>query len=179
MCVGLTGVAARPAASQTAEPATTPVRADRAVLIGVCLPDAFGVFGHDSTVPLPGLHVRFNLSPRLALGLSGGLLPYETNGQFSTVHGGGRFYLAEPRWAPYLLADVGVWANRADEGDDQSYPFVFAGGGLEYAGASGFAAWVELAPALVSYNDQYGAGRSLAAGWYGALGVGFRVRTAP
>src|SRR4051812_320725 len=157
------------------EVSTVPLRAERRLLISASFPDDLFIAGKDATAPLPGLRVAINVSRRLALGLSAGLLPHDTFGRWTIIHGDVRYYLLEKGWSPYVLAGAGVWSDKADEGADHSYPFLFGGAGLEYAGQSGFTVWAELAPALVGYSE--GSSRSAAAGLYGGFGLGYRVRT--
>ena len=152
--------------------AVLPVRIDRPVLVGASLTWPW-VRSHDVTIPLPTLHLGVNLSPHLAVEVTGGWIPFGETGRLSMIDVGVRWLVMTDALAPYLLARAGDYWNNADEGGDRSYPFAAVGAGLDYSAAWGGAAWLELGPALFSYSD--GISSAIAVGFYASVGVGYRL----
>ena len=148
-----------------------PIRQERAISVGASLAWPW-VAGHDVTVPLPALRVGVNVSPRLAVDLTGGMISYGASGRWSLVDIGARWFLSDGHASPYLMARVGDFFDKADEGSDRSYPYAAVGVGLEYACGCGFIAWGEAGPALTGYTS--GGSHSAAAGIYASAGLGFR-----
>lgn len=160
--------------SADAEPAEAPqeVRAERPIAIALS-PVFPWISGHDATVPLPALRLGLNVSPRLALELTGGGVPMGDGGRMVLVDVGARWFALATTVAPYLMARVGDILDRGNEGGDRSYPFAVAGGGLDYACACGLTAWVEAGAGLFSYEA---AGpRSTELGGYLGVGIGYRL----
>ena len=155
--------------------APTPVRAERRVLLSVGLVYPM-TLDHDVTGPLPSLRLGVNISPRLVLELTGSSIPYEVSGRVTLIDAGLRWHLTDGSLSPYVMAHAGEWFDDLDEGGERSYPYAALGGGVEYACRCGFAAWVEAAPALISYTA--GGPHSTVGGVYMGLGLGYRIRTA-
>ena len=126
------------------------------------------VANHDSTVPLPGLRLSVNVSPRVAFDLTGGFFP-QTGGSFNLIDVGARWFFAKGNFAPYLMGRAGKYSGYNDEGPDPSYLYVTLGPGIEYASDGGFVAWIEYGPALLGGNR----------GWYGSFGLGYRFGSPP
>jgi hypothetical protein len=155
--------------------APTPVRVERRVLLGVGLVYPM-TLDHDITIPLPSVRLGVNISPRLVLELTAGSIAYGASGRWTVIDAGLRWHLTDGSLSPYVMAHAGEWFDDADEGGDRSYPYAALGGGVEYACRCGFAAWVEAAPALISYTA--GGPHSTVGGVYMGLGLGYRIRTA-
>jgi hypothetical protein len=164
------GLAGRAAAESTA--AVVAVRGSRPVSIGFS-PGGPWADGRQSggrlTIPLPALRVGVSLSPRLAVDLTGGILPFEYT-QLALVDLGARWFFTAANVSPYLMGRAGVYL--VDIHDDYSahhtYGYATLGGGVEYASGGGFTAWAEIGPVLVKGNP------GAAAGAYASVGLGYR-----
>ncbi len=159
-----------------AEPATdaTPVRASRAVSVGLAISGP-RMLTHDLALPLPSVRVGVNLSPRLALDLTVGALPYDATGRRTMIDLGARWFFSDHHTSPYAMVRAGDFFSNAQEGaaHGRSYPLVTVGAGIEYACGCGFVAWAEAGPALFRYTD--GVSSSAAGGLYLSLGAGYRI----
>jgi hypothetical protein len=148
------------------------VRDDRRLLLAVTVPDFITVYGQDETVPMPAARLAVNFSPRFGADLTLSA-PF---GGFSQASAGARFFLSEHRLSPYLLAHLGRFRKGDDShGAARSVDYLAGGGGLEFAGWSGFTAWLEAGQALVR-SDRTG-GPEWGAGLYASAGIGFRLLT--
>lgn len=152
-----------------------PVRRERSISVGAAVAGPW-IASHDVTVPLPALRVGVNVSPRLTFDLTGGALPYEVSGRWTVVDLGARWFFGDGNASPYAMARVGAFFDKADEGNDRSYPYGTVGAGFEYACRCGFVAWAEAGPALTGYMDV--GPRTAAAGAYGSVGLGYRFGVA-
>jgi hypothetical protein len=148
------------------------VRDDRRLLLAVAVPDFIAVYGQDETVPMPAGRLAVNFSPRFGADLT---LSAPVGG-FSQASAGMRLFLSEHRLSPYLLAHLGHFRKGEDShGPARSVDYLAGGGGLEFAGFSGFTAWLEAGQALVR-SDRTG-GPQWGAGLYASAGIGFRLLT--
>ena len=139
---------------------------------------AWPVFAHhDTTVPLPGLRIGFNISPRVEADLTGASIPFEYDGRMSMVEVGIRVFTIQGPLAPYGVARAGIYFDDAvEQGPGRNYPYIQpVGVGLDYSGTWGFTAFAEVGPTLMWYQD-VGA-HSLERGIYMSVGLGYRVRT--
>jgi hypothetical protein len=132
---------------------------------------------HDVTVPLPGGRLSVNVSPRLSLDLTGGWLTHDQSGRWTLVDLGARWFFATGPTSPYVVARAGSYFDRADEGDDHSYPYGVVGGGIEYACGCGLTLSGELGPALMGFADNVR--RRAVLGVYGSVAIGFRFGLRP
>jgi hypothetical protein len=123
----------------------------------------------------PMLRLGVNLSPRLALELTGGVSPRGPSGDWSAVGGGLSWFFGRGALAPHAVLRAQASSEHPDEGRDLSHLFVGAGLGLEYAGPSGVTLWCEALPALVHFDAFYSKG--LRPGVLVSLGLGYRFRS--
>lgn len=144
------------------------VRHERPLAIGIALPDALYLTGHDLTVPLPTLHVGYAVTPAASIEAGVGGIPMGDGGRHILGHIGARYRLTETSLTPFGMARVGAYDNKPDEGTPATYAFALAGGGLEYVHHSGLTLWLELGAGVANVD---GATLALA----GSLGVGGRL----
>src|SRR5215510_15047590 len=160
LIIGVVAGLARPVVAQPAE-AAAKVRESRRVSIGFS-PAWPWMAAHDVTAPLPALRLGVNLSPRLALDLTGGMLEYSAYGSWSLVDIGARWFFLDGNASPYVMGRVGSYFVDADEGSNATYRYATLGVGAEYAAGFGLTAWAEGGPALVGGER----------GVYASVGVG-------
>lgn len=147
------------------------VRAERKVFIAAS-PTWPWIAGHDATIPMPGLCLGVQFSPRWMIEFTGAHLPFDATGAVSLADVGTRYYLGEHLVSPYAMAHVGAYWNNADEGNDRWYPYATAGAGIDVSTRGGLTAWCEAGPALVGYQDVGDHQATL--GIFASAGVGYR-----
>jgi hypothetical protein len=161
---------ARPAVAQSTD--TAAVRERRAVAIAFS--PAGPLVKDDSyeeslrTIPLPALRVSVNLSPRLALDFTAGLLRVQFGGA-ALVDVGARWFYSDALVSPYLAGRAGWYFVDGDENPDRTYRYATVGLGIEQAFDTGVTAWADIGPALVGGKP----------GVYASLGLGYRFGRKP
>lgn len=168
----LSGAVATPAWADDQTEST--VRQRHGYLLGVS-PTWPWISGADATMPLPALRLGVQVARRTSVELTAGAIPIGDGASMWIADLGGRWFATTGTLAPYVMVRAGDYADRGGDGGDRSYPFAALGGGIDYSGTGGLTAWAELAPAVVSYTTG-GDARSLRAGIYASVGVGYRPR---
>lgn len=149
-----------------------PVRTDRKILIAISIPDWMYITSHDATFPLPGLHVGYQVRPRVLAEVGAAFMPMTYGAYAGVADAGARYTFRDGRFSPYALGRVGAYLSSPDEGDGGTWPFVVTGLGLELAATGGFAAWGEAGVGIVSFESNNR--RDTNAAVWVSVGVGYR-----
>jgi hypothetical protein len=144
-----------------------PAAAERKLLVALTVPEGLAIANHDVTIPMPGIRVGYRFDG-WSVDAGVGYMPMPYDAEQSMVHVGTRRFLRAKPLAPYVMARVGLWNSRPDEGDAESAVFGVGGAGVEYAGSSGFTAWIELGAGGARYEG------TLEACFYVSAGIGYR-----